>query len=567
MSLTLGRRLQIRTMVHMAGEPIPNFWPMRTFIHHNPLFGLEHLPFEQAVAQGEQLFHARGYLPREQYQRYLAEGRIDRAELEAQLRRFLANEPAVADLDLAALFMHLLTGIETPLGTQLCAADAADLRAALAGEALPARTIDAAALTECVLESTPHDRPIYACVDSLFGTEIGTTLDELVIKSCLDFFDEGQSSWQMPGREKGLYAAWRDVARHNLRLFIRGLHIQNILELDDSPEGVISHVMAELGVPEDDWIGYFTHELTRLHGWSGFIRWRTGAKHYYWSRRYPADLVDYLAIRMVLGLSLIRETAQHRRLPGNAADLEKYVQDHPEQAFLRLELYGGTVLPELAHAVEDAVDSGRAARIARVLPGYLVSKREKEAQALAASLRTLAAQAGCAEQIARLDVAALAQLWAVLRRVEAAEGQLWLNAHEAHYMRRLLGGLDLGATPPREKRPFAQIMFCIDVRSERIRRHLEHVGDYQTFGIAGFFGVPASFVGLDKGSETHLAPVVVTPKNLVLELAYRAQRPTTKPSSRCWSRCSTTSRRRSCRRSSRSRRSACCSVSTCSARA
>jgi uncharacterized protein YbcC (UPF0753/DUF2309 family) len=154
-----------------------------------------------------------------------------------------------------------------------------------------------------------------------------------------------------------------------------------------------------------------------------------------------------------------------------------------------------------------------------VLPGYLVSKREKEAHALAASLRTLAAQAGCAEQIARLDVAALAQLWAVLRRVEAAEGQLWLNAHEAHYMQRLLGGLDLGATPPREKRPFAQIMFCIDVRSERIRRHLEHVGDYQTFGIAGFFGVPASFVGLDKGSETHLAPVVVTPKNLVLELA------------------------------------------------
>jgi len=50
-SLALGRRLKIRAMVQVAGEPIPYFWPMRTFIHHNPLHGLEHLPFAQAVVQ------------------------------------------------------------------------------------------------------------------------------------------------------------------------------------------------------------------------------------------------------------------------------------------------------------------------------------------------------------------------------------------------------------------------------------------------------------------------------------------------------------------------------------
>ena len=71
---------------------------------------------------------------------------------------------------------------------------------------------------------------------------------------------------------------------------------------------------------------------------------------------------------------------------------------------------------------------------------------------------------------------------------------------------------------PREKRPFAQVLFCIDTRSERIRRHLEAVGDYQTFGIAGFFGVPVSFMELGKGSEIHLCPILLTPKNLVLEI-------------------------------------------------
>ena len=44
MSNFLGMSLKIRSMIHMAAEPIPFFWPMRTFIHHNPLHGLEHLP-------------------------------------------------------------------------------------------------------------------------------------------------------------------------------------------------------------------------------------------------------------------------------------------------------------------------------------------------------------------------------------------------------------------------------------------------------------------------------------------------------------------------------------------
>jgi uncharacterized protein YbcC (UPF0753/DUF2309 family) len=80
---SLGQRLKIRSMVTMAGEVLPFFWPMRNFIHHNPLHGLEHLPFEQAVAEASRLFHARGWLPRTEYQRMLAAGDIDLAVLEA----------------------------------------------------------------------------------------------------------------------------------------------------------------------------------------------------------------------------------------------------------------------------------------------------------------------------------------------------------------------------------------------------------------------------------------------------------------------------------------------------
>jgi len=280
--------------------------------------------------------------------------------------------------------------------------------------------------------------------------------------------------------------------------------------------------MTELAIPEDSWIDYFTYELTRLHGWTGFIRWRSSAKNYYWSQNYPADLVDYLALRMVLGLALLQEHASRVGTPATLNELTRFVEEHPEEAYLRQELFGGRILPSMAFEVEDAILRRKASTM-RLLPKYLARKRAHEAQQHAANLRSLAERANLGAGLDRLTPSEIGRLLRTLSRFEGQEGMIWLNAHEAKFRQRLLTGLSLEEARPREKRPFAQAMFCIDVRSERFRRHLEKVGDYQTFGIAGFFGVPVSFVGLDKGSETHLCPVVVTPKNLVLELSLAHQ--------------------------------------------
>ena len=62
------------------------------------------------------------------------------------------------------------------------------------------------------------------------------------------------------------------------------------------------------------------------------------------------------------------------------------------------------------------------------------------------------------------------------------------------------------ATP----RPQTQSVWCIDVRSERVRRHLESLGDHETFGFAGFFGMTGRTIDPD-GAEFDQAPVIVTP--------------------------------------------------------
>jgi hypothetical protein len=366
------------------------------------------------------------------------------------------------------------------------------------------------------------DRPIYETVDVLYGTEIGDSLDELVIKSCLDFFDEGQSVWRMPNREQGFFAAWRQVAMHNVRLSLRGLDITEILEAGDSPEAIIDFVMKTLQVPEEHWVGYFTHELARLHGWAGFIRWRANAKHYYWAQHFPGDLVDYMAVRLTLALALLSERGrQHVAYTADA--IEQLIQTHTQEIYLRYEFYGGAVLPGMAHQIETALLGKNEKKIKQIFSGYIKQKRQSEAQQHAEQLRNLLKQLGAVQSVASLAAADFSRLLGILRDFEQQEGMCWLRAMESHAMQDLLEGVTLTPPEAKEKRPFAQALFCIDTRSERIRRQLEGIGDYQTFGIAGFFGVPVSFMELGKGSEMHLCPVLLTPKNVVLEMSMHGE--------------------------------------------
>lgn len=65
--------------------------------------------------------------------------------------------------------------------------------------------------------------------------------------------------------------------------------------------------------------------------------------------------------------------------------------------------------------------------------------------------------------------------------------------------------------------PEAQLVFCIDVRSEPFRRSLEATGDYQTLGFAGFFGIPVQITDGVTGNSYASCPVLLSPKHEIKE--------------------------------------------------
>jgi len=98
--------------------------------------------------------------------------------------------------------------------------------------------------------------------------------------------------------------------------------------------------------------------------------------------------------------------------------------------------------------------------------------------------------------------------------------EIWLSAWERSYQDGLLEGIDETVTESSHgngDRPDAQLVFCIDTRSEIIRRHIEDQGPYETHGYAGFFGIPMQYQEYDSDVVADACPPIVEPQHLIAD--------------------------------------------------
>ena len=90
---------------------------------------------------------------------------------------------------------------------------------------------------------------------------------------------------------------------------------------------------------------------------------------------------------------------------------------------------------------------------------------------------------------------------------------VWLKAWEESWQNQLVKTLEKESivTQPSVETtvPDAQMVFCIDTRSELIRRHVEYQGNYETYGYAGFFGIAMDYKGLNDNIARKSCPPIV----------------------------------------------------------
>lgn len=98
---------------------------------------------------------------------------------------------------------------------------------------------------------------------------------------------------------------------------------------------------------------------------------------------------------------------------------------------------------------------------------------------------------------------------------------MWQKALEIGFQRQLCADLVEAVKPVTKSpqpRPALQAVFCIDVRSEVMRRSLESVSDeIQTLGFAGFFGMPIEHLPLGHRKGLSQVPVLLSPKYKIRE--------------------------------------------------
>lgn len=318
------------------------------------------------------------------------------------------------------------------------------------------------------------------------GRDPDLLVNDLLIRYCGAFLDQGLASWQLPWRDEGFFRAFIRLYRMPGGMperWLAGLP-RELTRLEDKGIGPLESIRESLellGVPESEWDEYLSATLLVLRGWAGMIHFLEERPDRAVHPVPPGSLVEFLAIRLLLDRLALADVASS------------------ELGFAR-------PLSEL-----------RAELLQRVVPS-----RPPSVQQRAFLVFQLAQLLGWTpEELSQLSEREWAALLDEMDSFPTIERRrIFHLAYERFFYSQTLDALALHGRESRNDpaSPRFQAMFCIDDREESLRRHIEELApDAATFGIAGFYFIDMYFRGVADAHFAPLCPVVVRPQHWVVE--------------------------------------------------
>jgi uncharacterized protein YbcC (UPF0753/DUF2309 family) len=376
----------------------------------------------------------------------------------------------------------------------------------------------------------------------LTGRDMLEDIRPYLVRHLASHLDQGLAAWHNPGREQGLYAAWRASAAADPVFALNDLDAwQQVLErLPADPVEAIRHALEDLGLEESRWEAYLENLAKELPGWSGMVLWRNDHPGYA-GLATPIAMVDYLAVRLILEqVHGQRLCGLHFKTEASVAGLRGYLRHHPAELLVRFALYnenppewladqGHRLVREATGRREEELD-GDWQPVARLMAAWRASGGEAEdaipgrgAWPLFLLAQHLGLNAARLETLGGEGAGALLACLADLS--PECMGWVWLLAYERHYREQVFSALaaNHGRGPWRDRptaavQPRAQLVFCMDDREEGFRRHLEEYNpDIETLGAAAHFSVFIRYSGLGDAQPTDLCPVVARPAHTIQE--------------------------------------------------
>ncbi|NPA52007.1 MAG: DUF2309 domain-containing protein [Aquificae bacterium] len=455
---------------------IPKYWPIITFIHHNPLTGFEKKNFREGLKLAKDIFKANVYMPAEYYVSLYKEGKIKQHILEENLSKVLKEHNLVKHFHEARTFLIEISPRWESFRTYKSSKQECINRFLIDVLKRDSQFKDA----NCLITHNVKYYTLYEIFDAIFDTDKKEIIERDIIEYISRFLDQEQTTLSMYQRHLGMFNTFK---------YYEGL------DFSGDAQAFIKEILDNLKVPQKEISNYFLSHLLKQAGWAGFIKYRESDDYYYWQQEYPASLIDYLAVRLYYEWKHMKNEKIN-----NYEKLNNFIEKNREFVALKILKYNSQLPPKYIDWLEEGQEPKK------ILESYVKEELELDALQIQLAKKELPTFEG--------DLIEFAKFVKVLKE---EEGFIWLKSLEDSYIETYVNEFFSSSKAPKD-RLLASLVMCIDVRSEAVRRYMERIGPYNTYGIAGFLRMPITFIEFDKDHEQFLCPAIIKPNNVVFEL-------------------------------------------------